>query len=70
MAYISIIKPNDNKKKTMELNLELYRNGDGYGIYLADNCGGSGIKVEGSTEKEVCEKLVPYLAEYFNAMGD
>ena len=49
----------------VRLSLELHRNDDGFGIWLGDDCGSSGIEVSGSTPKEAVAHIVPYLEDYF-----
>ena len=49
----------------MILSVELYREDDRYGIYIADNKGGSGIEVEGDSPEDVANQAAPYLADYF-----
>lgn len=48
----------------MRLDVEIYKEGNVYGAYIGDNCGGSGISVEGSTPEELSENLKPYIADY------
>ena len=52
----------DNEVK---LSLELYRDGDGFGIWLADDFGGSGIEATGGTPEEVANNIASYIADYF-----
>ena len=59
MAEVSFIK-ND-----VRLSLELYRNGNGFGIWLSDDVGGSGIEVVGNTPEEAANNIAPYIADYF-----
>ncbi len=49
----------------VRLSLELYRNGDTFGIWLSDNMGGSGIEIEGKTPEEAANKIAPYISDYF-----
>ena len=49
----------------VRLSIELYHEGDGFGIYLGDYQGGSGIQVSGDTPQEAAENLAPYIADYF-----
>lgn len=57
------------KKKFIEndvrLSLELYRTDDGFGIWLSDYTGGSGIEVEGNTPEETAKNIAEYVADYF-----
>lgn len=50
---------------SVNLSVEIYRDDDGFAAYLADDIGGSGIEVKGSTPKEVSENLVAYIEDYF-----
>jgi hypothetical protein len=47
------------------LSLELYNENGELGIYLSDDCGGSGITVTGNTPEEVADKIKDYIADYF-----
>ena len=47
------------------LELELYNEDGRLGIYLSDDCGGSGITVTGDTPEEVAENIKDYIADYF-----
>lgn len=49
----------------VRLSLELYRDGDGFGIWLSDDFGGSGIEATGSTPEEVANNIAAYIADYF-----
>lgn len=49
----------------VRLSIELYREGDVFGIYLSDYQGGSGIEVIGNTPQEAAKNLAPYIADYF-----
>lgn len=49
----------------VRLSLELYRNGNGFGIWLSDDAGGSGIKAVGNTPQEAANNIAPYIADYF-----
>ena len=57
------------KKKFIEdnviLSLELYRTDNGFGIWLSNNTGFSGIEVEGKTPEETAENIAEYVADYF-----
>ena len=57
------------KKKTIEdsvrLSLELYPTDNGFGIWLSDYNGGSGIEANGSTPEECANNIVPYIEDYF-----
>lgn len=47
------------------LSLELYRNDFGFGIWLSDNQGGSGIEASGNTPEEAAQDIAKYIADYF-----
>jgi hypothetical protein len=50
---------------SVRLSLELYRDGDGFGIWLSDNMGGSGIEATGATPEEAANNMASYIADYF-----
>lgn len=52
-------------KQDRKITLELYRNDNGFGIWLSDDCGGSGIEVTGNTPEDAANKIKPYIADYF-----
>ena len=52
-------------KDSVRLDVELYRDGDNFSIYLSDRMGGSGIEVSGATPEEAAKNLAPYIADYF-----
>lgn len=42
----------------------MHRNADGsYGMWIADQMGGSGIEVNGNTPEECAENAKPYIVE-------
>lgn len=49
----------------VRLSLELYRKGNGFGIWLSDDTGGSGIEVLGNTPEEAANNIAPYIIDYF-----
>jgi len=49
----------------VSLSLELYREGNRFGIWLADNFGGSGIEAVGDTPEEAAKNIASYIADYF-----
>ena len=49
----------------VSLSLELYRKGNGFGIWLSDNIGGSGIEAVGETPEEAAKNIASYIADYF-----
>jgi hypothetical protein len=51
--------------KSVFLSLELYPTDNGFGIYLGDENGGSGISVYGNTPTECVENISPYIEDYF-----
>lgn len=50
---------------SVTLSVELYRDGDAFGIWLADDFGGSGIEATGSTPEEAANNIAAYIADYF-----
>lgn len=48
----------------IRIELTLYKTDEGYGIWLSDNEGGSGIKVEESTKEKCAESIAPYIEDY------
>lgn len=54
----------------VNLSLNLYRDGDGFGIWLADDFGGSGIEATGNTPEETANKIASYIADYFYEHDD
>lgn len=49
----------------VKLSIDLYNDGSAFCAYLSDNCGGSGIKVEGATPEACANNLALYIADYF-----
>lgn len=47
------------------LNINVIINEDGVSLYLSDDLGGSGIKVDGYNAEEAAENIKPYLLDYF-----
>ena len=66
ISYLCIV----NKFKTIKImeevriELTLYKTEEGYGIWLSDNIGGSGIKVEETTKEKAAESIAPYIEDY------
>lgn len=60
-----VIKESSFIDDDVRLSLTLYRDGDGFGIWLSDDMGGSGIEVEGKTPEEAANKITPYVTDYF-----
>ena len=66
------------EKKTTEkfisgevnISLNLYRDGDGFGIWLSDDFGGSGIEATGNTPEEAADNIASYIADYFYEHDD
>lgn len=66
------------EKKTTEkfisgevyISLNLYRDGDGFGIWLSDDFGGSGIEATGNTPEEAANNIASYIADYFYEHDD
>lgn len=51
--------------ESRQLTLELYRDGELFGVWLDDNMGGSGIEVFGNTPEEAANNIADYVADYF-----
>lgn len=49
----------------VRLSIDLYKDGSTCCAYLSDNCGGSGITVEGATPEACANNLALYIADYF-----
>ena len=52
------------------ININVIANENGFSLWVSDDLGGSGIKVEGSTPKETSENLMPYIVDYLTCHGD
>ena len=52
-------------EQNCKITLELYKSDNGFGIWLSDDCGGSGIEVTGNTPEDAANKIKPYIVEYF-----
>ena len=48
----------------IRLTLELYKTDTGYGIWLSDELGGSGIGVLETTKEACAEQITPYITDY------
>jgi len=48
----------------MRIEIEIYKSGNGYGAWISDNCGGSGIEVNGESAEEVADNMKPYIMDY------
>ena len=46
------------------LILQLQKTDTGYGIWLSDELGGSGIGVLGTTKEACAEQITPYITDY------
>ena len=46
------------------ITLTLYKTSNGYGIWLSDQIGGSGIEVEETTKSECAKNIAPYIEDY------
>ncbi len=55
----------DKNYHEVRLSLELYKSNGKYGIYIADNQGGSGITVKEATPEEAVQRAGEYLVDYF-----
>lgn len=54
----------------VNLSVELYRNGENFCAWLADDMGGSGIEAVGETPEKLADNLSPYIADYFYEESD
>jgi len=54
----------------MRIEIEFYKTGNGYGAWISDNCGGSGIEVNGASAEEVAENMKPYIEDYVFGLDD
>ena len=48
----------------MILTLEIYKTENGFGAWLSDDIGGSGIEVKAETAKKTSIDLAPYIEDY------
>lgn len=48
----------------VRIELNLYKTDNGYGIWLSDYEGGSGIEVEATTKEECANEITPYIEDY------
>jgi hypothetical protein len=48
----------------MRIEIEFYKTGNGYGAWISDNCGGSGIEVNGASAEEVADNMKLYIMDY------
>ena len=54
----------------MRIEIEFYKDGDSYGAYISDDCGGSGIEVCGTTPEELAGNMKLYLEDYAVELDD
>lgn len=54
----------------MRLDIEIYKSGNGYKAWIGDDCGGSGIEVEGKTPEGLGENMSAYIADYAYSLDD
>jgi len=54
----------------VRIELTLYKCDNGYGIWLSDNIGGSGIEVEAPTKEECANEIAPYIEDYFYKLDE
>lgn len=54
----------------IRIQLELYKTESGYGIWLSDDLGGSGIKVESATKEECAQEIAPYIEDYLYRLDE
>lgn len=48
----------------MNIQIELYKTEGGYGAWISDNCGGSGIEVNGASAQELANNMSGYIEDY------
>lgn len=46
------------------LRLDLYKTDEGYGIYLSDCIGGSGIEVDEKTKSKCAKEIAKHIKDY------
>ena len=54
----------------MNIRLDLYKTDNGYGIYLSDEIGGSGIEVEESTKEKTAKQIALYIEDYLYMLDE
>lgn len=54
----------------IKITLTLYKTDDGYGIWLSDDMGGSGIEVEEATKEECANGIAPYIEDYLYKLDE
>lgn len=54
----------------LRLTLEIYKTENGYGAWLSDNIGGSGIGVEENTAEKTSAELSRYIEDYLLRLND
>lgn len=54
----------------IKIVLTLYKTEGGYGIWLSDYMGGSGIEVEAPTKEECANGIAPYIEDYLYKLDE
>jgi len=54
----------------IRIELTLYKTEDGYGIWLSDDMGGSGIEVEAPTKEKCANEIAPYIEDYLYKLDE
>lgn len=54
----------------IKIELTLYKTEGGYGIWLSDYMGGSGIEVEAPTKEECANGIAPYIEDYLYKLDE
>ena len=54
----------------IRIELTLYKGDSGYGIWLSDNMGGSGIEVKAATKEKCAEDIAPYIEDYLYKLDE
>ena len=54
----------------VEIKINKASVGNGFNLYIGNDCGDSGISVTGETADEAIENLIPYLRDYMEQVGE
>ena len=54
----------------MRIEIEFYKTENGYGAWISDNCGGSGIEVNGASAEKVADNMKPYIMAYVVSLDE
>lgn len=54
----------------IRIELTFYKTEDGYGIWLSDDVGGSGVKVEAPTKGGCVSGIAPYIEDYLYKLDE